>query len=29
MDKFAIVIPAYEPDERLISLINDLVQKDI
>ncbi len=29
MDKIAIVIPAYEPDERLISLIEDLTKKEI
>ncbi len=29
MNKIAIIIPAYEPDERLISLIDDLTQKDM
>lgn len=29
MNRIAIIIPAYEPDKRLISLIDDLVQKDI
>ena len=27
MDKIAIVIPSFEPDERLISLVNDLVKQ--
>lgn len=29
MKKIAIVIPSYEPDERLVSLINDLSQNDM
>ncbi|SCY49046.1 Glycosyl transferase family 2 [Lachnospiraceae bacterium XPB1003] len=29
MNRIAIIIPAYEPDKRLISLIDDLVQKEI
>lgn len=29
MNKAAIVIPSYEPDERLIQLVNDLVNKDM